>query len=73
MEPMTLGTPNTSFNTSLFDTSSAANTQFLPSFLLGNDHGNTSICTSRLPSPDKSQFSKFQSQSSPIRNTSYER
>lgn len=63
MEPMTLGSPNTSQNASvLFDTTAASNSQFLPSFLLGSEQGNDSLYTSpKLTSPTKSQYNAFQS------------
>ena len=62
MEPMTLGSPNTSFNTSAFDSSAVNNSQFLPSFLLGNDQNNSSSYASpRLSSPTKPQVTKYQS------------
>lgn len=73
MEPMTLGTPNTSFNTSVFDASNISTSQFLPSFLLGSDQDNTSSCTSpRITSPaTKQQVGK--SQFSPVQDSSTDR
>ncbi|XP_065214311.1 nucleoporin NUP35-like [Planococcus citri] len=63
MEPMTIGTPNTSLNASgLFDATSASNSQFLPSFLLGSEPGNDSLYSSpKLASPTKSQYNALQS------------
>ncbi|KAK7603735.1 hypothetical protein V9T40_003734 [Parthenolecanium corni] len=61
MEPMTLGSPNTSYNASIFE-SSVSNSQFLPSFLLGSESGNPSPYTSpKSFSPNKSQFAKYPS------------